>query len=281
MRSHDRRLPRLTVSGSGIAYYRHFYPAVIRVRQVARWIGRHRSAGVRADERVRAVRSRAGRSAPLAGAAGSSRRRSDGGLRLPSPRGAAASARSDRARQERASPPTWCSTAQWRTPPRRCCSSRAGRVRAGDGHQRRRRTAGHARGLRHAADRSASASLNAGDFTLRIGAGSDRASNRIRPPRTSTCRSSRSSSRPLLTDREPAVDGRAGRAVAVIEEAIYAVTPPGSLKRSGRRAARPALSGAAAAQTPQAPPGPPVTNPRPADFGPNAPPTTYFTDPDV
>jgi len=42
------------------------------------------------------------------------------------------------------------------------------------------------------------------------------------------------------------------------------------------------LSSIAAAQTPQAPPGPPstVTTP-PRDFGPNAPPTTYFTDPDV
>jgi gluconolactonase len=39
---------------------------------------------------------------------------------------------------------------------------------------------------------------------------------------------------------------------------------------------------AAAAQAPQTPPGPPsvVTIP-PRDFGPNAPPTTYFTDPDV
>jgi gluconolactonase len=37
-----------------------------------------------------------------------------------------------------------------------------------------------------------------------------------------------------------------------------------------------------AAQTPQPPAGPPstVTNP-PRDFGPNAPPTTYFTDPDI
>src|SRR5579864_1969316 len=39
---------------------------------------------------------------------------------------------------------------------------------------------------------------------------------------------------------------------------------------------------AAVAQPPQSPPGPPstITTP-PRDFGPNAPPTTYFTDPDV
>jgi gluconolactonase len=39
---------------------------------------------------------------------------------------------------------------------------------------------------------------------------------------------------------------------------------------------------AASAQAPQTPPGPPstITTP-PRDFGPNAPPTTYFTDPDV
>ena len=36
---------------------------------------------------------------------------------------------------------------------------------------------------------------------------------------------------------------------------------------------------AGSAQTPQGPPST-VTNP-PRDFGPNAPPTTYFTDPDV
>jgi len=43
---------------------------------------------------------------------------------------------------------------------------------------------------------------------------------------------------------------------------------------------RPALAGPGAEQT--QPPGPPstVTNP-PRDFGPNAPPTTYFTDPDI
>src|SRR5580704_7278792 len=42
------------------------------------------------------------------------------------------------------------------------------------------------------------------------------------------------------------------------------------------------VGNAAAAQAPQTPPGPPsvVTIP-PRDFGPNAPPTTYFTDPDV
>jgi len=42
------------------------------------------------------------------------------------------------------------------------------------------------------------------------------------------------------------------------------------------------LQGLAAAQTSQTPPGPPstVTTP-PRDFSPNAPPTTYFTDPDV
>ena len=44
------------------------------------------------------------------------------------------------------------------------------------------------------------------------------------------------------------------------------------------------LQGLASAQTPQAPqtPGPPstVTIP-PRDFGPNGPPTTYFTDPDI
>jgi gluconolactonase len=50
----------------------------------------------------------------------------------------------------------------------------------------------------------------------------------------------------------------------------------------GAAGAAAGLSGLAAAQTPQAPPGPPstVTTP-PRDFGPNAPPTTYFTDPDI
>ena len=53
----------------------------------------------------------------------------------------------------------------------------------------------------------------------------------------------------------------------------------------GAAGAAAGLQGFAAAQTPQAPqtpPGPPstVTIP-PRDFGPNAPPTTYFTDPDI
>src|SRR5258708_36448963 len=42
-------------------------------------------SGVRAARRVRAVRSAAGRSAPLAGEAVAVGRRADGGLRLPSP----------------------------------------------------------------------------------------------------------------------------------------------------------------------------------------------------
>jgi gluconolactonase len=50
----------------------------------------------------------------------------------------------------------------------------------------------------------------------------------------------------------------------------------------GAAGAAAGLGRLAEAQTPQSPPGPPstVTTP-PRDFGPNAPPTTYFTDPDI
>src|SRR5262245_59066182 len=54
------------------------------------------------------------------------------------------------------------------------------------------------------------------------------------------------------------------------------------LKTVGAAAGAAFVSGEAAGQTAQPPQGPPttITNP-PRDFGPNAPPTTYFSDPDI
>jgi predicted dehydrogenase len=68
------------------------------------------------------------------------------------------------------------------------------------------------------------ASLNAGDFTLRIGE-EERVESHPAAPNVHV---------PLVeefvdavrNDRDPAVDGRAGRAVAIIQDAIYAHTPP-------------------------------------------------------
>jgi predicted dehydrogenase len=68
------------------------------------------------------------------------------------------------------------------------------------------------------------ASLNAGDFTLRTG---DEERVESHPPAANV-------HVPLVeefveavrNDRDPAVDGRAGRAVAVIQDGIYAHTPP-------------------------------------------------------
>ena len=68
------------------------------------------------------------------------------------------------------------------------------------------------------------ASLNAGDFTLRMG----------EEERVESHPSAANVHVPLveefvdavLNDRDPAVDGRAGRAVAVIQDGIYAHTPP-------------------------------------------------------
>ena len=54
----DRMLAACRASGVtlGIAYYRRFYPAVVRVKQIIA-SGEIGAAGVRADERIRVLRS--------------------------------------------------------------------------------------------------------------------------------------------------------------------------------------------------------------------------------
>ena len=115
VRSHDRRVPRPITSRLGVAYYRHFYPVVARVREILGRgeIGTPVLAQIDAFERFNPQPQRG---APLVRQAGGVRRRSDVRLRVPPARVAAVALRSG-ARRPLASRPTSSSIARWRTRP--------------------------------------------------------------------------------------------------------------------------------------------------------------------
>ena len=121
--------------------------------------------------------------------------------------------------------------------------------------------------------------LNAGDVVVRIGA--EQRVEAHPPPANVHAPLVEGSSTRCDAGRDPAVDGEVGRAVAAYRTRSM-LTRRQFVEALGASGAAIGLSGVAAAQAPQAPPGPPstVTKP-PRDFGPGAPPTTYFTDPDV
>ena len=107
-----------------VAYYRHFYPAIVRIKQIlaAGEIGRR---GARPDQRVRALQSRPERRPPLVRAGGGGGRRADVRFRL-SPAGAAPQPVRHGAAGHRAPRRTSSSIARWKTRPLRACCSTTG-----------------------------------------------------------------------------------------------------------------------------------------------------------